>query len=105
MLVRDQDRGQCFTSRTGGGQALESLLARKPGIDQQARALGGNQGGVAGTGGRKYREFDYWGASSLLKAERRERASTFCQQTSQRGDPGDKRDLRSRESIKSSKVG
>jgi hypothetical protein len=77
MLVSDQDRGQSFTSDTGGGQSLERLFARKPGIDQQARAFGGNQGGVAGTGGRKYRKFDYWGASSLLKAESQERASTF----------------------------
>jgi hypothetical protein len=77
MLVSDQDRGQSFTSDTGGGQSLERLFARKPGIDQQARALGGNQGGVAGARRRKYREFDYWGASSLLKAESPERASTF----------------------------
>jgi hypothetical protein len=77
MFVRDQDRGQSFTSDTGRGQALESLLARKPGVDQQTRAFGGNQGRVAGARRRKYGEFDYLGTSSLLKAESQERASTF----------------------------
>jgi hypothetical protein len=69
VLVRDQDRGECFRSDTGGGQALESFLAREARIDEQTRALRGNQSGVAGAGRRKYRELDYDGASSLLDAE------------------------------------
>jgi hypothetical protein len=58
VLVRDQDRGKRLRIGADGLQALEGFLAREAGVDQQARPLGGNQGAVAGTRGRKNRDFE-----------------------------------------------
>jgi hypothetical protein len=69
VLVRDQDGGKRFGGDADGGQALEGFLAGESRIDQEARALRGNESAVAGTGRRKYREFKDDGASYLLDAE------------------------------------
>jgi len=58
VLVRDQDGRERFRGDADGVEPLESFLAGKSGVDEDAGALGGNQGGVAGTRRGQNREFE-----------------------------------------------
>ena len=48
VFVSNQDGGERFRLDTDRSQAREGLPAAQPGIDQQTRPAGGDQGGIAG---------------------------------------------------------
>ena len=64
VLMRDEDGGKRLWIGADRLQALEGFLAGKPGVDQQTRPLGGNQGAIAGTRRSKNGNFEDGGLLS-----------------------------------------
>lgn len=58
VLVGNQDAAEAAGGQPDGFEALEGFALGEPGIEQQARALGGENGGVAGRPAAQDGEFD-----------------------------------------------
>jgi len=59
MFVRDQDAVEVFFAFADGIEAGDEFFAAEAGIDEDTRAFGGNERGVAGTAARENADLDY----------------------------------------------
>jgi len=59
MLVRDQDRVELFGVLVDGCQPRNDIALAQPGVDQDARLFGANEGGVSGTTAGENADLDY----------------------------------------------